>query len=114
MDDMTDLAELRRRFNLLMQDTVHRCITEIKYRPSYVIAYMAEHDGTDTARWLVNLENESSGFTRLWMEGRLDLSAEALVLKPEYAALFSLEDRRKAYDTLVKYNHKFALGMTRP
>ncbi len=114
MDDATDLAELRRRFNLLFQDTMRRCIVEIKYRPSYVLAHLTEHDGVDTAIWLVSIENESSGFMRLWQEGRLDLSAEALVLQLEFAPLFSVELRRHAWNTLKEYDWKPLCNITRP
>jgi hypothetical protein len=114
MDDATDLAGLRRRFDALFRETMHRCIVEIKYRPSYVLAHLTGHDGVDTAIWLVSIENESSGFTRLWEEGRLDLSAEALVLLPEYAPLFPVELRRRAWDTLKAYDWKALAGVARP
>lgn len=114
MDVTDDLAALRMRFHALMVETLHRCKTEIKYNPSYVIAHMADHDGVDTAVWLVSIPTYSSGFERLWQEGRLDLSAEALVLQPEYALLFPVELRRRAYDTLSQYRYGFPPTISRP
>lgn len=64
-DDPTNLTDLRRRFNLAFSDMLQRSILEIKYRPSYTIAHLANHDGGKTATWLVNIPDESSGFTRL-------------------------------------------------
>jgi hypothetical protein len=113
-DTPDDLATLRKQFHALMVETLHRCKTEIKYNPSYVVAHMAEHDGVDTAIWLVSIPTYSSGFERLWREGRLDLSAEALVLRAEYAPLFSVELRRRAWDTLQTYQWDRLSGMARP
>lgn len=110
----TDLDTLRKRFHALMVETLHRCKTEIKYNPSYVSKYMTEHDGVDTAHWLVNKPDETSGFTRLWEEGRLDLSAEALVLRPEFAPLFDVELRQRAWDTLKEYHWRDLSGIARP
>lgn len=114
MDVTDDLGALRTRFNALMVDTLHRCKTEIKYNPSNVRMHMAEHDGVDTAIWLVSIPTCSSGFTRLWEEGRLDLSAEALVLRPTYAPLFSIELRQQAWDTLKAYEWKSLIDTARP
>nr|MBA3533071.1 EVE domain-containing protein [Ardenticatenales bacterium] len=58
-----------------------------------------------TARRLLNAGNTSEGFTRLWELGRLDLTVEAIVLKPEFASLFSEEERTRARERLreVRY-----------
>lgn len=113
-DDIADLGALRKRFHALMVDTIHRCKSEIKYNPTYVIAHMADHDGVDTAIWLVSIPTYSSGFTRLCEEGRLDLSAEALVLRPEYAPLFTVELRQRAWDTLQEYDWPDLSDIARP
>jgi hypothetical protein len=42
----------------------------------------------------------SDGFTELWMRGRKDLTVEALVLRPEYADLFSADERKRASERL--------------
>lgn len=109
-----DLAALRQRFHALMVDTVHRCKAEIKYNPSYVVAHMADHDGVDTAIWLVSIPTYSSGFMRLYEAKRLDLSAEALILQPAYAPLFPVELRQRAWDTLKEYHWSDLAHIPRP
>ena len=113
-DASDDLAALRLRFHALMVETIHRCKAEIKYNPSYVVAHMADHDGVDTAIWLVSIPTYSSGFTRLYDERRLDLSAEALTLRPEYAPLFPLALRQRAWDTLKEYDWPDLSAIPRP
>ena len=108
------LAAVRAQFHQDMVNAYQTCIKKLHYHPTLVLHYLGEHTAVETARWLVNLPNESSGFTRLWQEDRLDLSAEAMILKPEYAALFSVEDRRTAYDTLKAYDYHFPEGVHRP
>jgi hypothetical protein len=78
------------------------------------LAHLADHDGVDTAIWLVSIPNESSGFTRLWQDGRLDLSAEALVVQADFAPLFPDDLRRRACDTLNSYDWKPLAAVTRP
>ncbi len=45
----------------------------------------------DTARILINAGQPSEGYTALCERGRLDLTVEALVLQPEWQALFAQE-----------------------
>jgi hypothetical protein len=45
------------------------------------------------ARRLLRDSTTSRGFTRLWEMGRLGLSVEALVLRPEFRILFTDEER---------------------
>lgn len=112
---VTDSLEaVRVQFHQDMVNAYQICIKQLHYHPTLVLHYLGEHTAVETACWLVNLPNDSSGFTKLWQEGRLDLSAEAIILKPEYAALFSVEDRRTAYDTLKAYDYKFPEGVHRP
>ncbi len=75
---------------------------------------MADHDGVDTASWLVSIPGDSSGFTPQRQEERLDLSAEALVLLPKYAPLFDVRLRRRAWDTLKEYQWKPLSDISRP
>jgi hypothetical protein len=42
----------------------------------------------------------AQSFTRLWEMGRLNLSLEAIVLRPEFKELFSEEERRIASERL--------------
>lgn len=59
----------------------------IGYRPSAFRRMLAEHGGVETARRLIR-GAATSGFETLWEKKRLDLSVEALMLKPAWRALF--------------------------
>jgi hypothetical protein len=108
------MDELRSQFHRAMVDAYQACVQGVDYHPTLVKRHMGEHGAVETARWLVNLPNESSGFTRLWEAKRIDLSAEAIILQPEFVPLFSVEDRRLAYDTLKAYGYAFPTGVVRP
>ena len=57
------------------------------------LTLLARYGGVETARRLIasaqKTGNLSEGLSTLWSCGRLDLSMEESVCKPEYAALFS-------------------------
>jgi hypothetical protein len=55
---------------------------------------------------LLRKEGTTDGFQRLTDEGRLDLTVEALVLKPEYSQLFSDEERRVAAHRLAQAGYQ--------
>ncbi len=81
---------------------------EIGYRPSYFLRMVNEHGGVEAAHRLLASDTSTKGFQRLLELERLDLTAEALILKPEYATLFSEEEREKARKRLAD------LGYTAP
>jgi hypothetical protein len=54
---------------------------------------LTKDSGAEGARRLLHTNEPSDGFTTLWQHGRLDLSVEAHVLRPEFAALFTEEER---------------------
>ncbi len=92
-DDMLDIFRLageatrRRRAD----GTVAR-----GYWASYFLRGVRNHGGPEYARQLLRKAGTTPGFQRLKEEGHLDLTMEALVLKPEYASLFSDEERAVA------------------
>ncbi|MCW3845970.1 phospholipase D family protein [Sphingomonas sp. LB-2] len=63
----------------------------IGYRPSTFRRMLAEHGGVETARRLIR-GAATSGFEALWEKKRLDLSVEALMLKPGWRVLFRPEE----------------------
>ena len=64
-----------------------------------------ELGGVEAARRLISQDTVTAGFGRLWEMGRLDLSVEAFVLKPEYRALFSDEERTRARQLLADLHY---------
>jgi hypothetical protein len=59
----------------------------------------------DTAHLLL-AKDPTDGFTNLWERKRLDLSVEALVLKPKFVPLFDEVERENARKRLAEYGYK--------
>ena len=64
-----------------------------------------ERGGLATARKLLQRSEPSSGFAELWQCGALDLTVEAQILRPEFAELFSEEERAIARRRLAEYGY---------
>lgn len=67
---------------------------------------VAEKGGLLAAKQLIAKAGGTDGFTRLWEHGRLDLSVEAHVLKPEYESLFTSGEREICRNRLEEYGYK--------
>jgi hypothetical protein len=72
------------------------------YWASYFLRGVRNHGGLAYAHQLLIAEGTSDGFARLTEEGRLDLTVEALVLRPEYQQLFSEHERQIAASRLAR------------
>lgn|SRR5262249_13986995 len=92
-------------FHQSMLDSYHE-LAKLGYRATYFLRMVQELGGVQAARQLINQDHVSEGFTRLWEMGRLDLSAEAFVLKPEYRELFTDEERQCARQHLTNMGYK--------
>lgn len=91
-------------FHKAMQGIVQRSIKDCGYNPRAFIEMLNQDGGVKAAKRLLAKQVPSDGFTTLWQHGRLDLSVEAVVLRPEFAPLFTLEERQKAWDWLAQHN----------
>lgn len=74
--------------------------TTFGYYPTYFLRMVNDHGGLQSAKILLDKDAPSYGFERLWEEGRLDLSVEALVLGEQWRGLFDLDELREAYRRL--------------
>lgn len=102
---MADNALLKKQFNGEMLALYTKAAKELHYYATRFLQMVNEHGGWETARMLLQSEVFSDGLTRFWEEGRLDLSVEALVLKPEYATLFSFSELDKARKILADLHY---------
>jgi hypothetical protein len=100
---MTD--DLERCFHAETLHTYWAAKDECGYNATYFIQIVEKYGGVSAARRLL-ANNPSSGFTKLWELGRLDLSIEAKMLRPEFAGLFTEEELRKARKRLHDYGYK--------
>ena len=95
------------KFDGAMMDIYRRAKDECDYNATRFLQMLLEHRGLKTAKILINAPHVSDGYTALWERKRLDLTVEALIIKPEWDALFTDEERAIAKERLVKYEHKF-------
>jgi hypothetical protein len=76
------------------------------YWASYFLRGVRNHGGPDYARQLLRAEGTSDGFQRLTDERRLDLTVEALVLRPEFSELFTDDERAVAAHRLARAGYQ--------
>lgn len=66
---------------------------KLGYKPTRFLQMIDEYGAVETAkRLLASEDNLSDGVTKLWELGRLDLSMESIVIKPEYKELFTEQE----------------------
>ena len=83
---------LRAAFERAMRDVYVRAKKEANYTATYFLSMLSDYGGLGTARRLLASSEVSSGFAALYERGRLDLTVEVLVMKPEFASLFTEEE----------------------
>ncbi|MBA2382261.1 MAG: hypothetical protein H0V73_09145 [Chloroflexi bacterium] len=93
-------ADLIRTFDREMEG-IHLGAKAIGYNATRFLLMLREHGGLETAHRLMQSNQVSEGFTELWMRGRKDLTVEAVILRPQYAGLFSEDERRRAEEKLT-------------
>jgi hypothetical protein len=99
-----DQQLIKTQFHEAMLD-IYKEAKKIGYNANYFVQMVQENGGVETAHLLLAKE-PTEGFTRLWEEGRLDLSIEALVLKPQFISLFDASEREGARKRLAAYRYK--------
>jgi hypothetical protein len=72
------------------------------YWASYFLRGVRNHGGPEYAHQLLLAQGTSDGFQRLTDEHRLDLTVEALVLRPEFVDLFTASERSIAAHRLAR------------
>lgn len=92
---MDNSATLERRFDAAMLDIYHGA-ARLGYRPTRFLEMVQVHGGAETAHRLLATGKVQDGLGELFLLGRLDLTVEHHVLLPEFAPLFSREERRTA------------------
>jgi len=102
------MENLEKRFNEAMMDIYCRAKAECNYTPSTFHRMLTTNGGIVTAKQLINAAKESEGYTRLYLEGRLDLTVEAVVFETErWHALFTADEVKRCRTRLAKYGYKF-------
>ncbi|MFW6642072.1 GmrSD restriction endonuclease domain-containing protein [Nocardiopsis algeriensis] len=95
-------------FHRAMVSVYERAKEEAGYTPSFFLGMLADLGALGTARKLLAAPAVSDGFSNLWERGRLDLTVEAVVLRPEFAELFTAEELDRARGRLEQFGYAFA------
>lgn len=103
------MKSLEQQFDSEMRSIYTTAKKELGYNATRFLQLLSEKGGVQAAKQLIRKDGGTYGFEVLWENRRLDLSVEAHVLKPEYHALFSEEDRALCQDRLK--NHGFSLQL---
>jgi hypothetical protein len=98
-------TELEKRFHSAMLDIYRRAKSDAGYNASRFLGMVSEQGGYEAARTLLHALKVSDGYTALWERNRLDLTVEALILKPEWRDLFSNAEREIARQRLIEYGY---------
>jgi hypothetical protein len=97
------MDDLEKRFEHDMIETVYRTAgRETGYWAAYFLRAVRRHGGVGAARRLLATKGISRGLMTLREKGRLDLAMETLVLRPDYAPLFTDDERATAVRRLAQ------------
>jgi hypothetical protein len=99
------LKQLEKKFNEDMMKIYTTAKKELKYNASRFLQMISCDGGLQTAKKLIAKKESAEGFEVLWLNGRLDLSVEAHVLKPEYSELFTEEEKNICSERLKKVGY---------
>ncbi|MFI0412190.1 hypothetical protein [Actinomadura sp. 3N508] len=97
------MDEREREFHRAMVGIYQTAKRELGYNAAWFLQMISNQGGLATAKQLLWSDTPSDGFTTLWDHGRLDLTVEAHILRPEYEDLFTADDRDKARERLERY-----------
>jgi hypothetical protein len=103
-DRKPDLEAIKIQFHEAMLN-IYKEARKIGYHATEFFHMVNENGGVETAHLLI-AKDPTTGFTKLWGKKRLDLSVEALVLKPQFAPLFDEIERENARKRLAEYGYK--------
>lgn len=94
--------ELRDRYLL----TYREC-KKFRYFPTAFLKMItSDEDVVEVTRRLIHKEGGTDGFTTLFMNRRMDLSVENIILEPRFRGLFSNVDLQTAYSRLKEYQYE--------
>ncbi len=81
------------QFRSAMLDLYDTWRSEINYPAGRFRQLITNRGGVGAARFLLGKSGVSTGFARLAQAGRLELTMEYLILRPEFGSLFTAEER---------------------
>jgi hypothetical protein len=98
--------ERQQRFAAALESAWEAWWTEVHYRWRRYRQMIRAYEAVGTVKRLVVKPGVSPGFQRLADAGRLDLTMEALVLHPDFAPLFTNDERDAARKRLQDHRYR--------
>lgn len=98
-----DEAELD--FRAALQEDINEC-RRLGYKPTGFMGMLASSSAFEAVRTLLAKPKPSDGFTTLWEKRRLDLTVEAIVLKPEWRGYFTPAELDTARRRLAEVQYR--------
>ena len=84
-----------------------RAKSEANYNVTIFLNMLSTKGGLATAKYLINAERPSDGYTHLYERGRLDLTVEALVVEnAKWHSLFTDAELTRARQRLRAYGYE--------
>ena len=96
---------LENKFDSDMQNIYKTAKKELGYKATRFLQLLSQVGGLQSAKILIAKDGGTYGFEVLWEYKRLDLSVEALVLKPEYKELFTDEEKTLCQKRLLNFGY---------
>lgn len=101
------MCSIQKQFQTELEESCEICRTQYKYNPTAFKIMMAKSDAVKAAKQLLKSNQWQDGFTKLWEIGKLSLTVEAHVVKPEYQPLFCKDEVAIARERLEKCGYEF-------
>jgi len=96
---------LENQFHRAMIDVYQNALRDCTQRAAYFLGIVGRQGGVETAKKLLRSGDNENGSTALWECRRLDLVFEYLVLQPQYAELFTDQEKEIARNRLKEYGY---------
>jgi hypothetical protein len=91
------MADLEKQFTQAMFHIYRRAKAEAKYNATIFLQMITDNEGLATAKTLINAQEQSDGYTALYLRGRLDLTVEAVVVEnSQWHPLFTSDEIERA------------------
>ena len=96
---------LEKQFEQEMINIYMTAKKECGYNANRFLQMISAKGGLVTAKQLIMKPGGTDGFATLWEHGRLDLSVEAHVIKPQYRELFTDPERELCRNRPKEYGY---------
>jgi hypothetical protein len=102
---MIGVDQLEKSFQRAMVAVYEDAKRETGYNALRFLQMISNVGGVEAAKRLLHASHVSDGFTALWERKRLDLTVESVVLRPEFADLFTDDELDLARRRLEDYGY---------